>query len=183
VLARHGKPRGDRKVKITWREYIDWWADYDRSGLMEGQTPPPELIAAAAQADVILCSTLPRSIETAQAIAGGKPVTADAIYIEAPLPPPPVPGRRKPRRWGVYARVSWWLGRAQGGETRAQAEARAEAAAASLHARALRGDNVMLCAHGWFNRMMRPVLFAWGWRCVHDGGDKYWAFRKYVRRR
>lgn len=183
VLARHGKPKGDRKIRVTWREYIEWWSQYDRNGLMDGQNPPAGLVALAAEADVILSSTLLRAVETAQAVAAGKPVTPDPIFIEAPLPPPPIPGRRKPRRWGVYARVSWWLGRSVGGETRAQAEARAEAAAAALQARALRGENVLLCAHGWFNRMMRPVLLAWGWRCVYDGGDKYWAYRKYIRRR
>lgn len=183
VLARHGKPKGDRKVRITWREYIEWWSEYDRNGLIDGQEPPAALLAVAAEADVILSSTLPRSIETAKAVARGKPVESDPIYTEAPLPPPPIPGRRKPRRWGVYARISWWLGRSSGKESRREAEARAEAAAASLHARALRGENVLLCAHGWFNRMMRPVLFGLGWRCVEDGGDKYWAFRKYIRRR
>lgn len=183
VLARHGKPKGDRKARITWRQYVDWWAEYDRNGLIEGQTPPENLIAIAKEADAILSSTLPRSIETAKAVAGGKPVLSDVIFVEAPLPPPPIPGRRKPRRWGVYARVSWWLGRSTGLENRRQAEARAEAAAANLAARALRGENVLLCAHGWFNRMIRPVLLGWGWRCVYDGGDRYWSYRKYVRKR
>jgi broad specificity phosphatase PhoE len=78
--------------------------------------------------------------------------------------------------------MAWWLGRAAGQETRAEAELRAEAAAATLTARALRGENVLVCAHGWFNRMMRPVLRAQGWRCVYDGGDKYWSHRRYEKR-
>ena len=65
------------------------------------------------------------------------------------------------------------------GETRRQAEVRAEAAVATLTAQALRGQNVLLCAHGWFNRMMRPVLKAQGWREVEDLGDKYWSYRRY----
>jgi len=27
--------------------------------------------------------------------------------------------------------------------------------------------------------MMRPELKRLGWRCVADGGDKYWSFRVY----
>jgi broad specificity phosphatase PhoE len=179
VLARHGQPDADQTVKITWREYVAWWAAYDAAGLMAGQTPPEPLRVLGAQADIVLSSTLPRSVETAAAAAAGRPVQSDSVFVEAPLPPPPIPGRYRPKRWGVYARISWWLGRAAGGESRGQAELRAKAAATTLMARALRGQNILLCAHGWFNRMMRPVLLAWGWRCVHDGGDGYWSYRKY----
>jgi broad specificity phosphatase PhoE len=179
VLARHGRPKGDRRVRITWREYIDWWAQYDRDGLSEGQTPPPSLVELASKSHVIFASTLQRAIETAQAAAPGRPIVQDAIFVEAPLPPPPIPGKRRAKDWGVWARVFWWFGRAAGGETRAEAERRAEAAVATLTARALRGENVLLCAHGWFNRMMRPVLRAQGWRCVEDHGDKYWSYRRY----
>jgi broad specificity phosphatase PhoE len=182
VIARHGQPDADRTVPLTWRQYIDWWSAYDRTGLMAGETPPPELIEYAREADVIFASTIPRAIRTAEAVAQGKAIIQDPVFVEAPLPPPPIPGKRSPRTWGVWARISWWLGRHAGGESRGAAELRAQAAAATLTARALRGENVLLCAHGWFNRMMRPVLLAQGWRCVEDGGDTYWSFRRYEKR-
>ncbi len=183
VIARHGRPKGDRTVRVDWRGYEDWWAQYDRDGLAEGQTPPDNLIEAAREADVIFASTLTRAIETAQAVVGGKPITQDEIFIEAPLPPPRIWGKRTPRVWGVWARASWWLGNARGQETRRESELRAEAAAATLMARALRGENVVLFAHGWFNRMMRPVLLRAGWKCVEDGKDGYWSFRRYEYRK
>ncbi|MDX2276270.1 MAG: histidine phosphatase family protein [Hyphomonadaceae bacterium] len=179
VIARHGEPDADRTVPLTWRQYIDWWSAYDRTGLKAGDTPPPALIEEARRADVIFSSTIPRAIRTAEAVAGGKPIIQDPVFIEAPLPPPPIPGKRSARIWGVWSRISWWFGRSAEGESRKEAELRAEAAAATLTARALRGENVLLCAHGWFNRMMRPVLLAQGWRCVEDGGDLYWSFRRY----
>jgi hypothetical protein len=183
IIGRHGRPRGDRRTPIGWRAYKEWWAEYDRAGLSDGQVPPPGLLKAAAAADAIFSSTLPRSIETAVAIAGGKPIVTDAVFIEAPLPPPPIWGKRTPRHWGVLARIAWWLGRADGEESRGEAELRAHAAAATLTARALRGENVVLMAHGWFNRMMRTVLRQSGWRCVEDGGDAYWSFRRYEYRK
>lgn len=179
VIGRHGRPKGDRTTKIDWRGYEVWWAEYDRSGLSEGQSPPANLLAEARRADVIFASTLPRAIETARAIAGDKEVVTDLIFIEAPLPPPHIWGKRSPRHWGVWARISWWLGSSHGGESRQHAEVRAEAAAATLTSHALRGENVVLLAHGWFNRMMRPVLKRAGWRCVEDGGDEYWSYRRY----
>lgn len=183
VIARHGEPDADRTVKITWREYVDWWAAYDRSRLRDGHAPPAKLVEYGVGADVVFASTLPRAIHTAESVAPGKSIITDPVFVEAPLPPPPLPGRRSPRAWGVLARVAWWFGRAAGQESRRQAEQRAEAAAATLTSRALRGENVLLCAHGWFNRMMRPVLRAQGWRCVEDGGDSYWSYRRYERAR
>ena len=179
ILARHGRPDVDRSVHIGWRDYIDWWANYDLSGLAPGQTPSDALIAAAAGADVIFASPLSRARETAERVADSKPVTLDPIFVEAPLPPPQIPGRRRPGYWGVLARVAWFYGHSGGRESRHEAEIRAEAAVATLTARALRGENVLMCGHGWFNRMMRPVLRAQGWRCVRDGGDSYWSFRVY----
>ena len=38
---------------------------------------------------------------------------------------------------------------------------------------------VVLCGHGWFNRMTRKILRRRGWQCVYDGGDSYWAWRRY----
>jgi broad specificity phosphatase PhoE len=183
VLARHGRPKGDRTVKITWREYVDWWRQYDIDGLAPDQAPPANLVAQAAAADTIFASSLARAIETARAAAPGRELIVDPVFVEAPLPPPPMPGRRTPRAWGVWARVAWWLGRAAGGESRQMAEVRAEAAVATVTARALRGENVLLCGHGWFNRMMRPVLLRQGWRCVEDHGDTYWSYRRYIKTR
>ena len=179
AIGRHGRPALSREVRLTAAEYRDWWRRYDEGGLAADQSPPPALRQLAAEADLLLSSTLPRAIETAQAIAEGRSIQHDAIFIEAPLPPPRVPGRRTPGEWGVWARCAWWLGASDGQETRQEAEARAVEAAHRLIASARAGRNVLLCAHGWFNRMMRPVLLQAGWSCAIDGGDTYWSFRRY----
>jgi broad specificity phosphatase PhoE len=182
VLARHGRPALDRSVRVDWRGFQTWWEAYDLGGLAEGQAPPHALLHAAAHADLIYSSTLKRSMETAAAVARGRPVIHDAIFNEAALPPPAIPGRHRPETWGIWARIAWWLGFHRGAESRWEAELRAQAAVATLAAKALRGQAVLVLAHGWFNRMMRPVLRAQGWRCVEDGGDDYWSFRRYEHR-
>ncbi|MGQ0531983.1 MAG: phosphoglycerate mutase family protein [Caulobacteraceae bacterium] len=179
VIARHGKPHADRKVRVDHHGYRDWWAGYDRAGLHPDEKPPEELLKLAEASDVIFASTLPRALHTAQMVAGGRQIISDPVFVEAPLPPPPIWGKRSPRAWGVWARVAWWMGRHEEGETRKEAEVRAEAAVATLTAQALRGQNVLLCAHGWFNRMMRPILRTQGWREVEDGGDSHWSYRRY----
>jgi len=181
TLVRHGRPDADRTVRISWTGYRRWWADYDLAGLREGQPPPPENLQDIAKgADRVLSSTLPRSLETAQAVVRDKEIVTDPVFIEAPLPSPPLPGLRlKPGTWGVISRILWWLGYSAGGESRRDAEIRAEQAADRLVAEAATGSDVVLFAHGWFNRMLRPALKRRGYRCFVDRGDSYWAYRRY----
>ncbi|MGD2132107.1 MAG: histidine phosphatase family protein [Maricaulaceae bacterium] len=187
ILARHGRPALDRSQAMGWRDYKVWWSAYDEGGLVEGEGPPEALLAAARSAEVVLASPLTRSLETAHAVADGRSVVTDPVFVEAPLPPPPVPGLKlKPGQWGVFARIAWWLGYSGGMESRRAAEARAEEAVDRVLSEAAPEGGpprtVLVCAHGWFNRMMRPVLLARGWRCVQDGRDHYWSFRRYERR-
>jgi len=34
IIARHGKPALSRKVQLTWREYREWWGQYDLGGIL-----------------------------------------------------------------------------------------------------------------------------------------------------
>ncbi len=181
VLARHGRPDTDKSRRLTSNGYYNWWCGYDESGLVASSTPPQNLLDEAARAHHIFASNLLRSQETAAAVANGKPVLNDAVFTEAALPPPPFPAfiRMRPPMWDVWSRSLWWLGRSGGFESRAEAETRAFAAVEKIDPIARTGENVLVCAHGWFNRMMRPALVANGWNCVYDGRDDYWSFRRY----
>lgn len=180
IIVRHGRPALNRDLHVDWRGYKDWWGLYDDGGLASDQAPPAATLEAARGADIILSSPLQRSVETAEALAEGRAIITDAVFEEAALPPPPLPGvRMRPGHWGVWARIVWWLGYAGGLEGRRAAEERAcRAVETAIHA-ASGGRTVLVCAHGWFNRMMRPVLLARGWRCVRDDDDRYWSFRRY----
>jgi len=185
ILARHGEPALSRKCLITGAQYGDWWAKYEIGGLLAGQTPPPELLAAAQGAGVIYSSTRPRAQETAAAAAVGREVVVDALFIEAPLPSPKFPGwiKLSPKWWGVVSRF-WWhvFDHHDGQETRLQAEVRAEQAAQVLIARAAEGRDVLVFAHGYFNHMVGKRLRADGWDLVHNQGFKYWSQRRYEKR-
>lgn len=182
VLVRHGRPDMNRQVWLTWRDYRDWWDAYNQAGLAPGEEPPAAIAALAARADLVIASTLPRARATAAALAK-KPqqIVYDNVFVEAPLPSPPIPFiRLKPGVWGVVSRIVWWLGYSAGGESRAEASARAEEAADRLEDIAHGQELVVLCAHGWFNRMIRGVLRRRGWRCAHDGRDHYWSYRHFT---
>ncbi|MEL6360775.1 MAG: histidine phosphatase family protein [Pseudomonadota bacterium] len=180
ITARHGMPNLSRAEKITAREYGPWWAAYDESGLHPDERPPESLVKLADGATTILSSTLPRAIETAGHLTKGtRDVPADAIFVEAPLPPPPVPLiRLKPGTWGVISRSFWFWGYAPKGiETHRQTWSRVKEVASLLETYAADGD-VLLCAHGYLNWMLdwhfRRNGFA---RVESEGGNKYWSWR------
>jgi broad specificity phosphatase PhoE len=183
VLARHGEPALSRKCRLTSRQYREWWGRYELGGLLAGQSPPAHVLKAAKDAGIILTSTRLRSIETAKAAAPDRDFRRDALFIEAPLPPPPFPDIVKlpPRTWGVVSRLWWWFGHHEGQETRREAQARAGKAAGVLGDLAEGGQDVLLVAHGYFNILIGLELRRRGWRCVQDRGFKYWSTRRYER--
>lgn len=182
ILARHGEPALSRKVRLSSAQYREWWARYEVGGIFPGQAPPPELAEIAAGAQVLLCSTRRRSIETARALAGERGFVEDAALIEAPLPPPAAPAWLKlsPRWWGFIARVWWWFfNHHRGEECRAAAQARADDVADRLIGRAEKEGDTLVVAHGFFNTMVGRALKQRGWRCTRDGGYAYWAARRF----
>lgn len=183
ITARHGRPDLSRDVTITAKEYGDWWAQYDLSGLAPDERPPKSLVSLAQGAQTVLSSTLPRAMETAaKAVVSARDIPADPIFVEAPLPPPPAPGflKLRPGQWGVVSRVCWILGYApEGVENHGQTWERVAKIAARLEAHAQNGD-VLLCAHGYLNWMIDRRLRRDGWaRTERDGGNHYWSWRIY----
>lgn len=185
VLTRHGEPALSRRIKLTAAGYRDWWGRYEIGGLLDGQTPPRCLIDQAARS-LIIHSPRPRAVETALAVAAGRPMREDALFLEAPLPPPNFPDWFKvgPRSWGVISRVWWWAfnHHDEGEETRDEAKVRAKQAADLLEDRAATGQDVLVLAHGFFNGMVGMELTRRGWRCTRDRGFQYWCARRFEKR-
>jgi len=184
VLARHGEPAISRKVRLSSRQYREFWASYEVLGLLPGQSPPKTLMGFVERCGTLVASTRLRSIESAEALAQGRSFSREAMLVEAPLPPPDWPEwlRLSPRLWGFIARVWWWFfDHHEGGESRGQAEVRADAAAQMLEGLAAQGQDVVVLAHGFFNFMIGRALRRRGWRLVHSEGWKYWSMRRFER--
>ena len=185
VLARHGEPALSRQVKLTASEYRAFWAQYEIGGLLPDQTPPDRLKRFVAECGTLVTSTRLRAIQSAQTVVGERDFARHEILIEAPLPPPKFPAwiRLSPRLWGFFARFWWWyFNHHDGQESRAQAEARADRAAAQLIDLAAGGQNVVVMAHGFFNHLIGRSLRKSGWKLVESEGYKYWSMRRFERR-
>lgn len=181
IISRHGRPALDRSAgpKLDWRDYVAWWDAYEAGGLAEEEFPPRELIDAVSAVDLVVSSERKRAIQTARLATEGREPEQDAVFNEAPLPPPRLKGQKYlPKTWNILARMAWMQGHRLDGESVGEARERAIRAAKRLDEIAQQGS-VYLAAHGWFNRMLRRPLRRLGWVCVRDGGDKYWSYRVY----
>ena len=181
ILIRHGRPALSRKVLLSAGEYRAWWARYEDGGLLPSQCAPADVVETAHQAAMIATSTRRRAIESAALAAPGRPLVSETIFIEAPLPPPPLPFWLKlsPRIWGFVTRFLWWFFNVHfDEESRVAAETRASHAADRLVELAANGD-VVLFAHGFFNLMIARAFQARGWRYIKNNGWKYWSTKRF----
>jgi broad specificity phosphatase PhoE len=169
---------------LSAQEYRDFWARYEVGGLAPGQTPPRRLSGFVDACDLLIASTRLRAIESAHVAGAGRAFVQEAMLIEAPLPPPPFPPwvRLSPRLWGFFSRFWWWFFNHHAGEeSRGEAEARADRAAAKLEGLAGEGQEVVVLAHGFFNVLIGRALRKRGWRMTLREGYKYWSTRRFER--
>ena len=183
ITARHGRPSLSRDMTISAEEYGPWWAAYDDSGLHPDEAPPASLVALGKTAKTVVSSPLPRAVETARHVTGGlREVPADPLFVEAPLPPPPVPLLKlRPGWWGVISRFYWSFGYAPDGvEHVSDTWKRVDQVIDRLIDLSAEGD-VLLCAHGFLNWMIDRRLRKLGWRReAREGGNHYWSWRIYT---
>lgn len=181
ILVRHGKPALSRKVRLTSREYRDWWAQYDAGGLAPNQKVPKKVRRWAEKADVFYSSPLRRAVESLQLVADQEPDFVLPELIEAALPSPPIPFRMRPKTWGTWSRIVWFWGWPDGMESHREARIRANGVAKTLGEAASGGKIVYVSGHGWFNRMIKGSLMKQGWKCAAQNGDLHWNHRQMVR--
>lgn len=186
-MVRHGEPDLSRAIWLTRRGFNTWWIEYGRVGLAPSALPPLALTQIAAKAAVLVASPVQRARATAERLAekSGKAhdIIVDEIYEEMPLPAPLLLPflRLPPPLWGTVARFAWWLGYADGGESRYEAETRARRAADRLIGLAAdHGGDVVLCGHGWFIHMAGKELKRRGWKKVKGGGATFWDHKSFA---
>lgn len=186
-MVRHGEPDLSRAVWLSRQGFNAWWIEYGRVGLSPSALPPVPLMEIAAKAAVVVASPVRRARATAERLIEKSGATleiiVDEIYEEMPLPAPMLLPflRLPPPLWGTVARFAWWLGYADGGESRYEAEERARKAADRLIELAADSDgDVVLCGHGWFIHMAAKELKRRGWSKVKGGGATFWDHKSFA---
>jgi len=180
VLIRHGKPDIPKPGKIRAREVHQWIKSYNAAGLKLDHKPSKEAIEIASNCKVVVCSDLPRSMESARALGVRGIDFTDSMFREARLPYSCFPSPKlSPRIWEVLSRVFWFFGYSSNGESFREAKRRASNGANRLKEIAENTGSVILVGHGFVNRFIAKELLLNGWQGPVSPGKKYWEFGVY----
>lgn len=175
VLLRHGEPNVPTTGRILADELARWIDIYNASGIKPESYPSIEVLCIARDCNAVVCSDLPRCIESA-ATLGVVSQYIDPEFRELCLPHGHFPWLRLTAQiWAICFRLLWFLGYSSQCESFAQARRRAENAAHRLEEIAAHQGSVLLLGHGMLNRYIARALIKQGWSGSKYPSDEYWG--------
>ena len=180
VILRHGKPNIPSLSSISPDEFSEWVNLYNVSGLSSSSKPTLEAIEIANKSKVVVCSELPRSIQSANALNVKEITLKSYLFNEAGLPISSLKfPRLSPKAWAIIFRIFWFFGYSNNSESFKEAKVRAVKAANKLIELAESESSVLFVGHGVYNRMIANELNASGWKGPKSPGTKHWSYGVY----
>jgi hypothetical protein len=118
ILLRHGKPDVPEYEIMKGHEIHKWIESYNLSGIDLSCQPSCEATEIAKGCNVVVCSDLARSIESAKALEINEINTIEPLFREMGLPYGNVPFMKlKPEIWAVLFRILWLFGYSSNSES------------------------------------------------------------------
>jgi len=184
VLLRHGKPAVDlhalRKTRYSSHSLRYLIDAYTQSGLHHHNQPTVETMKVINTCQHIVCSALPRSIESARVLGINDIHLTDPVFNEFTLPHA---NWHFPRltlfSWFYLYRLLWMLGYSNNSESVTTARARAKHGTDKLIQLTRHHGSVALIGHGLLNYFIARNLLANGWQGPPKPGQQYWDYAIY----
>lgn len=180
TLLRHGEPVIPPLTRITARSFQRWVELYNFADLSESSIPSDETIFHASKCNAVVCSELPRSIQSAKALKIENITLSSALFNEAGLP---ISNwqviKLSPKTWAVIFRILWLLGYSRNSESYKEAKVRARKSVRILDELAVKYNSVLFVGHGVYNRLLSKYLIAEGWTWEKKTSSKHWEFNVY----
>ena len=178
ILLRHGKPDVELKGHFNASEIKQLVLEYAQSGV---QDSPPVNLKDRFNICYVVCSNLPRSVQSANKLGINEIHISDALFKETDIPHFDQGIIKMPAMaWLTVLRVMWLFGFKKNGESLSQAKNRAKHATNKLIALAQENEKVILVGHGLMNRLIAKQLRLKSWQGPSSPGKKYWEFGRYI---
>lgn len=180
VLLRHGRPHVPNYKSLKAGQVGQWIEAYNAAGLTADHKPPQRAIEIAATCNMVVCSDLPRSIESAKALGVESINVVEPVFREVGLSFWNLPMlKMTPKAWAVFFRLAWFCGYASNSESVWEARTRASSGAARLKELAEINGAILFVGHGLLNKFLAKELLSSGWKGPNNPGAKYWDFGTY----
>lgn len=180
VVLRHGMPKIDSSVRVTPAEFGLWVKRYDVAGIRDDCEPSQLAMSQVSQCAFVVCSNLPRSLESAKALGIESIGVCDASFREVGMPYANWHFPKAPLAvWLVLFRLMWALGYSENAEPFKVAKKRARDCANRLAELAATHGTVLFVGHGSLNWLIARHLKAMGWSGPKSAPRKFWEFGVY----
>ncbi len=180
VLLRHGEPLIDKQGRITAAQFGHWLKQYDMAGLKPNNHIPSASFEIAAQSQCIVCSHLPRSIESAYGLGLKTIHHQDALFKECEMPYWNKAGISLSKmNWSILFRVLQIIGHSPHAESLADIRHRADQCVSELISLAQQHNKVLFVGHGAIIWFIHRRLKRLGWYCPKKAPRHYWQFGVY----
>ena len=179
TILRHGIPdfKWDRSVRGS--DFRELEHAYDSAGIVG--VPPAVTDRLASEHELVVCSDLPRSTASADALGVETIHISSAKFREMNLPYfNRAPIKLPLKVWVVILRTLWFIGFSRNTESFRTAKARAKAASDHLIELAMKHESVLLVGHGFLNHYIAQELRTKNWAGPRSPGKKYWEFGTYT---
>lgn len=174
ILIRHGKPLLNKKGKFNSRDARDYAHLYDQVGV--NKFDPHKICFINSKIDTVYSSSIRRAENTAELIFRNEEVIiSNKVFREFEKEIIPIPFLSLPLDfWLVYARTLWYLRlHHENIESVREAKERSREASSFLRDQSMKDQNVVLVAHGLFNRKLCKDLERNDWIKVYSNGNDY----------
>ncbi|HIO92905.1 MAG TPA: hypothetical protein EYG68_08720 [Leucothrix mucor] len=180
ILLRHGKPDIDVPEKIRSNEIVEFITRYDAAGIAADSMPPESSMIAANSIKAVVCSHLPRSLDSAKKLTQQSVLLSDEIFREAELPSSNwAYPRLNTMTWFLICRTLWLFGYSQNGESIAKTRKRAKLAADKLEEIAQQHESLLFVGHGFINHFIAKELKRRGWKGAKKSPREHWEYSTY----
>lgn len=180
VLLRHGKPKIRTDIWVSAAELGSWVAEYNAAGIDPEFPPPERAIEQVKSCPFVVCSSLPRSMDSALALGIKRVDACESLFRELDLP---YASWRFPRLsllvWAVLFRLMWALGYSANGESISEGRERAMLCAERLAEMAAEHGRVVFVGHGALMWFVARRLKEAGWSGPKKAPRRYWEFGVY----
>ncbi len=180
VILRHGKPKIETSGSVSASGFGLWVDAYNKTGIDNTHAPSTNAISQAKQCSIVVCSSLPRSIESANALGVKNIEVQNSMFRECEMP---YANWSHPKLsvlvWSFVFRILQMLGYSSNAESFKEARERAHLCALRLCELAKKHESVLFVGHGSLNWLISRKLLRMGWVRSKNAGRGYWDYGVY----
>lgn len=181
VLIRHGKPKCETSGKVNAADFGKWVREYNKSGISSESRPTTESIEKAKECSFVVCSHLPRSVESAKALGINTLNMVSSLFRECEMP---YANWQYPKlsimQWSAFFRIFQLISYSPNAESYKDIKRRSKECVESLIQKSKEHESVLFVGHGALIWFMHRHLVRNGWAGPCKAARKHWELGVYT---